>query len=144
MPPPDDVVDPEGAVRLYLLYIEDPGKLRDEREIQERTQAVLDAKDPIDKLKALADLEHASKVDEGPLRDGFVKVAKAWADEQSIPVSAFRELRVPDDVLREAGFDLPALRRRGPRPGAGTAPRAKSVPIEVVKAFVLDHKGTFV
>jgi hypothetical protein len=149
-----DPIDAEGAVRLYLLYLEDPSKLRDESEIQRKTQAVLDAKDPIDKLKALADLERVAKVDEEPLRKGFVEHAKAWAEPQGIPVSAFRELQVPDDVLREAGFDVPvASRRRGRGGGAGAGSgsglgdgrqRAKAVPVEDIKAYVLQLTGTFV
>jgi hypothetical protein len=139
--------DPEGAVRLYLLYLEDPGKLRDETEIQKKTQVVLDAKDPIDKLKALADLERVANVDEAPLRETFVKHAKAWAEEQQIPLSAFRELRVPDDALREAGFDVPSgrqRRRRGASPISEGRQRAKAVPVEEIKNHVLSLKGTFV
>jgi hypothetical protein len=139
-------VDPEGAVRLYLIYLEDPSKLRDETDIQRKTQAILEANDPIDKLKAIAELERVAKVDEGPLREGFVKHAKAWAEEQSIPPGAFRELKVPDDVLREAGFELPAARRRG-RGGASASDegrqRAKAVPVDEIKAYVLDQSSTF-
>lgn len=102
-----DKVDSEGAVRLYLLYLEDPNKLRDEAEIQQATLAVLEAKDPIEKLKALGALERAAKVDEAPLRAGFIEHAKSWADAEGVPISAFRELRVSDETLREAGFDLP-------------------------------------
>jgi hypothetical protein len=144
-----DPIDAEGAVRLYLLYLEDPSKLRDETEIQRKTQAVLDAKDPIDKLKALADLERVAKVDEEPLRKGFIEHAKAWSEPQGIPVSAFRELQVPDDVLREAGFDVPVAQRRrrgGGAPGSGSdgRQRAKAVPVEDIKAYVLEQTGTFV
>ncbi|MGH9211423.1 MAG: hypothetical protein ACRD2C_12190 [Acidimicrobiales bacterium] len=135
----------ETAVRTYLLYLEDPGKLRDESEIQKKTAAVLDANDPIEKLKALADLERVANIDEVPLREGFVQHAKRWATEQSIPLSAFRELKVPDDLLREAGFDLPASRRRGRGAGAGDGrQRAKAVPVDEIKAFVLGQKGTFI
>ena len=142
-----DEIDREGAVRLYLLYVEDPGKLRDESEIQAKTQAVLDATDPIDKLKALADLERAAKVDEAPLRQGFVTHAKGWADQQGIPSTAFRELGVSDDVLREAGFDLPAAGARGRRRvGREGEPRqrAKAVPVDEIKGYVLGLTGTFV
>jgi hypothetical protein len=145
-----DPIDAEGAVRLYLLYLEDPSKLRDETEIQRKTQAVLDAKDPIDKLKALADLERVAKVDEEPLRKGFIEHAKAWSEPQGIPVSAFRELQVPDDVLREAGFEVPVTssRRRRGSGGGGPGPdgrqRAKAVPVEDIKSFVLEQSGTFV
>jgi hypothetical protein len=143
-----DPTDAEGAVRLYLLYLEDPGKLRDEGEIQRKTQAVLDAKDPIDKLKALANLERVAKVDEEPLRKGFIEHAKAWAEPQGIPVTAFRELQVPDDVLLEAGFDVPVVAQRRRRTARSTdgdgRQRAKAVPVEDIKAFVLEQNGTFV
>lgn len=156
-----DASEAESAVRLYLLYLEDPSKLRDEGEIQRKTQAVLDATDPIDKLKALAELERAAKVDEAPLRKAFIEHAKAWAEPQGIPVTAFRELQVPDDVLREAGFEVPVDRRRGRGrargggsggsgvgaggSGSGEArQRAKAVPVEDIKAYVLQQSGTFV
>lgn len=133
----------EGAVRLYLLYLEDPAKLRDETEIQKKTKAVLDAKDPIDKLKALAKLERAANIDEKPLREGFVAHAKAWADDQGIPPTAFRELKVSDDVLRAAGFDVPASRQRGRASAGEGRQRAKAVPVDDIKAFILNQKGTF-
>lgn len=136
--------DAEAAVRLYLLFIEDPGKLRDDAEIQRKTKAVLDAKDPIEKLKALAALERAANIDEKPLRAGFVAHAKAWADDQGIPATAFRELKVPDDVLREAGFSVPASGGRGRGAGSGGRERAKSVPVEDIKAHIQGLKGTFI
>lgn len=139
-------VDPEGAVRLYLLYLDDPTKLRDEAEIQRKTQAVLDAKDPIEKLKAIAELERVANVDEGPLREGFVKHAKVWAEEQLVPLRAFQEMKVPDEVLQEAGFDVPVSRRRA-RGGASVGEarqRAKAVPVEDIKAYVLSQSDTFV
>jgi hypothetical protein len=139
-------VDPESAVRLYLLYLDDPSKLRDETEIQRKTQAVLEAKDPIQKLKAIAELERVANVDEGPLREGFVKHARAWAEDQLVPLRAFQEMKVPDEVLREAGFDVPVSRRRG-RGGASVGEmrqRAKAVPVEDIKAFVLKQADTFV
>ena len=134
----------EAAVRQYLLYLDDPAKLRDESEIQKKTKAVLDATDPIEKLKALADLERVANIDEKPLREGFIANAKVWAEDQGIPLAAFRELKVGDDVLRAAGFDVPAgrSRRRGGAAGEGRQ-RAKAVPVEEIKAFILRQKGTF-
>ncbi len=136
--------DAETAVRQYLLFLDDPSKLRDEGEIQSKTQAVLDAKDPIDKLKALAELERVAKIDEGPLREGFVKFAKEWASHMGVPPAAFREMAVPDEVLREAGFDVPVARRgRGRVAGEGRQ-RAKAVPVDEIKAYVLSQRGTFI
>jgi hypothetical protein len=143
--PADNSTDAEEAVRSYLLYLDDPSKLRDDAEIQKKTQTVLDAVDPIDKLKALADLERVAKVDEAPLREGFVAHAQDWASSQGIPVAAFRELRVPDDVLRAAGFELPAGTDRRRRSSTESPrQRAKSVPVDDIKAFVLAQSGTFV
>jgi hypothetical protein len=139
-------LDPEAAVRMYLLYLEDPSKLRDETEIQSKTKAVLDAKDPIEKLRAIAELERVANIDEAPLREGFVQHAKTWAEQQHIPWTAFRELKVSDDVLRQAGFDVPAARRRG-RGGVTTTEgrqRAKAVPVDQIKAFVLEQKDAFI
>jgi hypothetical protein len=143
MPAATSKSDAETAVRHYLLYLEDPGQLRDDAEVQKKTQAVEAAVDPIDKLKALAALERVAKIDEGPLMEGFVAHAKAWAEQTGVPVSGFRELRVPDDVLRAAGFDVPAGRRgRGASSSAGRQ-RAKAVPVEEIKNYVLAQKGTF-
>jgi hypothetical protein len=140
-----DTIDPEGAVRQYLLYLEDPAQLRDETEIQKKTQAVENAVDPIDKLKALAELELVSKIDEAPLRDAFVTHAKAWAEASGVPATAFRDLKVPDDVLRVAGFDLPAGGRRGRGASSSTGrERAKAVPVEDIKDYVLGLTGTFI
>jgi hypothetical protein len=140
-----DEAAPEDVIRKYLTYLDDPDKLRDEAEIQRAQQAVDDAQDPIERLKALADLERVANVDEAPLREGFVAHAKVWAEEQAIPLSAFRQMNVPDDVLRQAGFELPVGRRRGRRATAGEGrPRAKAVSVEEIKAYVSGLKGTFI
>ena len=145
MPAATSKTKAETAVRRYLLYVEDPGQLRDDTEIQKKTRAVEHAVDPIDKLKALAALERASNIDESPLREGFVAHAKAWAETTGVPPAAFRELKVPDDVLRAAGFDLPTGSRRGRRTGSSTTrQRAKAVPVEDIKAHVLGLDGTFI
>jgi hypothetical protein len=141
MPAATSKSDAETAVRQYLLYLEEPGQLRDEAEVQEKTQAVEVAVDPIDKLKAVADLERVTRIEEGPLREGFVTHAKAWAEQTGVPVSGFREMKVPDDVPRAAGFDVPAG-RRGRGAGAGRQ-RAKAVSVEDIKNYVVAQTGTF-
>lgn len=140
-----DAFDPESVIRQYLLFLDDPNKLRDEAEIEKAQQAVDEAQDPIERLKAHAELARASNVDEEPLKKGFVSHAKAWAEEQGIPLPAFREMQVPDEVLREAGFDVPAPRRRG-RGGAAAGEdrqRAKAVPVDEIKAYVLRQESPF-
>jgi hypothetical protein len=121
----DQPTSPEDAIRSYLLYLDDPAKLRDEGEVQARTVAVLKADDPIEKLKALAALEKASAIDEKALRERFIEHAGAWAADNGISVRAFRELNVPDDVLVAAGFEMPAQRARRPGPG-GPGPARES------------------
>jgi hypothetical protein len=141
------VDDDEAAVRAYLLYLEDPSKLRDEREVQRLTSAVLAAEDPIEKLKALAALKAAARVDGDALRAGFVAGARRWADEHGIPGSAFSELGVEDDVLVEAGFEPPPPRtggrRRAARPRSAGG-RARRTNVEDVRAAVLERSGPFV
>ena len=141
--------DDEAAVRNYLLFLEDPAKVRDEREIQRLTSAALAAEDPIEKLKALAALKAAARVDEEALRAGFVAAAKRWADAFDIPGSAFSELGVDDDVLVEAGFELPPRPRRGGRRAggeraAGTRQRSAPVPASALKDAIRQRRGTFV
>jgi hypothetical protein len=112
MPDDEQPIAPEEAIRDYLLFLDDPNKLRDEGEMQRRTVAVLEAQDPIEKLKALAALEQAAAVDEKGLRARFVEHARTWAEANGISVQAFRELRVPDDVLTAAGFEVKGPRSR--------------------------------
>lgn len=132
-----ETMTPESAVRSYLLYLDDPSKLIDQRAVDKAEAAVAKANEPIARLRALADLEHAREADVDQLRDAFVSHAKAYADEQSIPASAFREMGVPSDVLDEAGLGT----GRGPKPGnrgrtaSGAARvRAPRVPLEQIKA----------
>src|SRR4051794_41708487 len=114
-----ETFSPEDAIRRYLNFLEDPAKLRDEAEVQRRTLAVLEATDPIEKLKALTALERAAAVDEAALRNAFVRHARAWAEENGIGMRAFAELKVPNDVLAEAGFDGPPARPRRATPHSG-------------------------
>ncbi len=53
---------PEAAVRLYLMYLEDPAKLVDAAKVRAAEEAVAKAKDPLDRLKALADLTTLAKL----------------------------------------------------------------------------------
>jgi hypothetical protein len=135
----------EEAIRSYLLFLDDPIKLRDEAEVQARTVAVLQAEDPIEKLKALAALEKASAIDKEALRAGFVEHALEWADANGISVEAFLQLDVPSDVLTEAGFEVPTRARR---PSAGPArsapaPRRPAVSAADIKEAVLTFAEPF-
>ena len=94
-----DVVEPEGAVRLYLTWLEDPQQLVDRTKI-ESLQAQYDtSKDPIERLRLLGQLERARVADASQLEADFVRLAGSWAEENDVPGSAFRTLGVADDVL---------------------------------------------
>jgi len=137
-----ETMTPEAAVRLYLMYLEDPAKLVDAARVRTAEDAVAKAMDPLDRLKALADLTHARQADEEQVTRDFVEHAKGYAERESIPVSAFQEMGVPSEVLAQAGFDVRARRGSGRSRGAGGR-RAPRVPLEQVKAAVLQMPKRF-
>jgi hypothetical protein len=138
---PDTAPTPDDAVRRYLQYLEDPASLRDNEEIQKLTSAVLEARDPLDKLKAIAALERAANIDGEPIRKAFVAVARQWAEDNDIPLRAWREMKVTDDTLREAGFRLTVPQRRGGR--ATPSARARSMPVDDIKQHMVGRVGPF-
>lgn len=139
------LVNREEAVRIYLQYLSDPDKLIDHAAIKKLQTEADRAKDPLDKLRALGALERAKAVDGSYFEDGFVQSARQWAEEEGVPVSAFRSMGVSEDVLSRAGLD--GTRRRSARSGAkrggGRAPRAKSTSTEVIKGWVLSSAESF-
>jgi len=132
-----DTASPESAVRLYLQYLADPASVVDAAAVKKAQGAVDKATDPIARLKAFGALERAQATDETVYRADFVRYARAWATEESVPASAFRELGVPNDVLAEAGLDGQPKGRR--RSKAGTAPRLRrpAVKTEDLEAGIL-------
>lgn len=99
-----DVIDPETAVREYLLFLENPEQLVDHENIASLKAAVTSATDPIEKLKALAQLEKAQQPPEASYRDAFIKSVKLWAETNNVPPSAFVSMGVGHSVLQEAGL----------------------------------------
>ena len=128
------MANPEEAVRRYLLHLEDPTKLVDEDKVAVAQAAVEQAKDPLERLKALARLEHARQPDTKDIERDFVANAKAYADSESIPLSAFREMGVPTDVLARAGFPVRAGRPAGTTATGAPRQRAPRVSLDVIKA----------
>ncbi len=115
--------DPEAAVRRYLLYLANPESLRDDAAISKAETAVSKAKDPIDRLKAMAALDRARTVDGDKFRADFVTHAKAWADAENIPAKAFVEMGVPIADLAAAGLVAPRGKGTKAASGRGRAPR---------------------
>jgi hypothetical protein len=132
-----DTVSPESAVRLYLQYLANPASVVDAAAVRKAQSAVEKAKDPIDRLKAIGALERAQATDETVYRNDFVRYARAWAQEEGIPGSAFRELGVPPDVLAEAGLDGQAKGRRRSKPGTASRSRRPAVKTEQLEAGIL-------
>ncbi len=95
---------PETAVRSYLQWLEDPSSVRDHVAIAEAESASKNAKDPIERLKALSALQVLEAVDGATFRAGFVEHAAEWANENAVTAEAFATLGVPAEVLSEAGL----------------------------------------
>jgi hypothetical protein len=127
----------EDGIRAYLKSMVATSKPAVDREaIKALKVQIKETADPIEKLRLLAALEEEQAgrvVDYSGEKAVFVADAKAWAETEGIPVSAFQTLRVPDEVLLEAGFTLPtALPVSAAQNGsAGRAPR---IPLEEVEA----------
>lgn len=123
----------EDDIRTYLDSLGASQKPVVDREaVKSLKVEIKGTSDPIAKLRLIAALEEeqAGRV---PDLDGdkavFVAEAKAWAEAEGIPVSAFQALKVPDEVLVEAGFTLTAV-----APKSSSGGRAPRIPIEDVRA----------
>jgi len=122
----------EQTVRDYLEHLGKKVSAPKPTVNREAVKAVRDrikaARDPIQKLLLHRELEEAQKpvvppaaAPDDSLEADFVAKAKEYADDKDISASAFLALKVPQDVLRRAGFTLPkgvqrqAGRLRAPR-----------------------------
>jgi hypothetical protein len=128
----------ETAIREYLNGLGKTNKRTVDREAVKNLKGQIRAEaDPIAKLKlygALEHAEHGTEIDLSGLEAVFIAEAKAWADANNVPGSAFQALKVDDEVLRRAGFALSALRKPSARRSAGT--RKPPVPQgDVLKAI---------
>lgn len=141
----------EDRIREYLdaLGKKTPKVRRivDKEAVAAAREAIRAASDPIEKLRLYRELEAARqpRLDVPPdssaeLEAGFVADAKAWADEQGIPTSAFVALRVPRDVLRRAGFAVSGVARGS---GRATGSRAPSIDLGEVRQAVADLPKTW-
>lgn len=131
----------EDGIRSYLDSLGQSDKPVVDREAVKALKAQIRSEaDSINKLKLIAQLEEeeAGRV---PDTEGekavFVAEAKAWADSEGVTVTAFQSLGVPDEVLKEAGFDVPAGGAPKASSGSGrrrSGTRAPAIPLEDVAA----------
>jgi len=136
-------VTPESAVRRYLEWLQDPASAVDRTAVERAESAVASAADPIAKLHALADLDHAKQADGDRITADFVAHARAYAESESIPVSAYQALGVPSDTLAQAGFRV-SRRGGGRRSGSGqTRSRAAQVSMDQLKSAALSLPKQF-
>ncbi|MFN8016573.1 MAG: hypothetical protein U0P45_00455 [Acidimicrobiales bacterium] len=133
---------PEDAVRRYLAWIEDPSTAVDAAAVEAAEAAFASATDPIERLKAAAARDRAATADVGAIERDFVAHAKAYADAEGIPASAFAALGVGSDVLVRAGFIVGGARARK-APSAAPAARSPQVPVSKVKAVALQMPKRF-
>lgn len=138
-----DVIDPEIAVREYLLFVENPDQLVDTTKLDALKSAVERATDPIDRLKALAQLEKAQQPSEAGYKEAFIRSAQAWAEANEVPASAFLLLGVERSVLQAAGM-LTRGRHTGVTPSIRRAGRqSRNTTSTQIKEAVLRHKRKF-
>lgn len=130
----------EDGIRGYLESLGQGDRPVVDREAVKALKAQIRSEtDVINKAILLSELEReeAGRVpDNSGAKAVFVSEGKAWADNESITVTALQALGVPDDVLKQAGFEVPAGGAANP-PGAvrrTSGPRAPAVPLDVVAA----------
>lgn len=131
----------DDSIRDYLTYLADPTSMVDKDEIARLEKAVQNAPSPIDKLRAIAGLDRARNVDGSTFRQGFVENAYEWGQDNDVPASVFRQMGVPEDALRDAGFDVGAKRVVKSRATRGI--RARSVSTAEIESWVLDRREPF-
>lgn len=130
----------EESIRAYLNFVSDPGSSVDSKEISRLEKLVTSTADPVDKLRVAAQLEQAKAPDGSILQAAFVRDAKRWAEGEGIPVGAFRQLGVPDEVLRKAGLIRGAKATSRRRSVERTSRR---VTVEDIKAWALAQPEVF-
>ncbi len=128
----------EDGIRAYLDSLGKTNKpVVDRQAVKALKDQIKAESDPIAKLRLHAQLEEEQQ---GKLKDRegdkavFVAEAKAWAEAEGIPVSAFQALKVPDEVLREAGFEVVSSTTRPTSSSGSSSGRAARIPLSDVKA----------
>ena len=92
--------EPETVVRDYLAYLTDPSSLIDATKVSKAEAAVAKAKEPLDRLHALAALRKAQTVS-----DESKASKKKPASDQLL--KAFEPAQRPSDILKTISYLLP-------------------------------------
>lgn len=131
-----DEMTPRTAVQRYLNWIADPESVVDKDAVENARRAFLTETDQLSRLHAAAALETALKADEDQILEDFVTNARAYAEEEDIPVEAFQALKVPDEVLTRAGFSVARSKRGQSRSRRGRRSQRPSVSVGTIKEAV--------
>ena len=130
----------EDGIRRYFDSLGVSSKPQVDRDaVRALKSQIREETDSINKLKLLAQLEQeeGGRVPDFSKEQAlFVAEARAWAMNEGIPASAFQALGVSDEVLSQAGFELPAVARKRPAGGSAnrraSGTRAPAVPLDEV------------
>ncbi len=129
----------EDGIRAYLDSLGARGKPQVDREAMRALKAQIRGEtDSLNKLKLLTQLEReeAGRVaDNSEAQAVFVVGAKAWADEEGVTAGALQAFGVPDEVLKQAGFEVTAGTQRaaaGRAQKGSSGTRAPALPLDVV------------
>ena len=140
--------DVEHEIKTYLESLTAPRTGRRASVDREAVKAIKDelkgATDPIARLNLARDLREASKPRpagpaDHPGMHAFIEHGKRWAEENGYTANDLqRYAKVPAEVLRSAGFDIPRLNER-----RGTSVRAPRMDAEVDVLPVARKLGEF-
>jgi hypothetical protein len=131
--------EPDTVVRDYLAYLADPSSLIDPAKVSKAETAVAKAKDPLDRLHAVAALRKAQTVSDDELVTSFVKAVPAYARENGLVKSDFAAIGVPTAVLERAFSGGPRSTSR--RSSNRTSGRRAST--QQVRDAILQLSGEF-
>jgi hypothetical protein len=129
------MTDRDSAIRNYLNYLANPSSAINQSAIDAAEAAVASASDVLERVKALSRLDAAKHVDGSALRDGFIANAAAWATDNQVSPSAFRQLGVSESDLVSAGVVVKGVRGRKAGKTLG-GPKRSRTSIPDVRAMI--------
>jgi hypothetical protein len=138
--------DVEDGIRAYLELVGTKQRPKVDRDAVNALEARIRATgDHLEKLRLVAELIEERKGKdpaEGKEQALFIAHAKEWAAKENIPVAAFQKLKVPDEVLRQAGFTVRSAKQSaaGPAKSGGRGPR---IDPDEVRSAIADLAGAW-
>jgi len=94
----------DDAVRNYLLMLNDPDQLRDDKEVKRLEGQLAKTTDPVERVKLQQQIRDASHPPKERYEREFITHAKDWSQRHGVSERAFIAEGVKEPVLRRAGF----------------------------------------